>query len=130
MIIKNDMEFILMQRNTGGVSTTDHRRRETIRFCHDKMEILLQTFVSSDVGPLRSTRLTNCEFNAKIAEIDHPNLIGCRFRDEQFSKAIERGTIAFSKTNLKESPNDAYVTMGAINALISAAHNQLYALKV
>ena len=118
--------------NTQGVGNTHQRSFRHTKISGLGFAIIKWKFYcrpcSSDVGPLQAL-VDELEFNAKIAEIDHPNLIGCRFRDEQFSKAIERGTIAILKNELKESLNEAYVTMGAINALISAAHNQLYALK-
>ena len=83
----------------------------------------MQPFIPSDVGPLQAL-IDELEFNHRVAEMDQKKEVGCHFRDKQFSKAIEYGSISILEDDLKNSINDAYATMGAANVFLSAAFSQ------
>jgi hypothetical protein len=100
-------------------------KEQWLRICKEKPATLIRTNIRSDVGPLQAL-IDELEFNSRVAEFVQPVEIGCLFKMEQFSRAIEQGSIATMKDELKSSMLDAYVKMGNANQHISAALGHEY----
>ena len=97
-------------------------KKQWLEICQNQPEVLVKTFMRSDVGPLQSL-IDELEFNQKVAELTELKEIGCIFHDYQFKRAIQLGSVATLKDELKKSIIDAYVSMGKANQHISMALN-------
>lgn len=91
-----------------------------LKICKNHPEIFIKSFMRSDVGPLNAL-IDELEFNAEIATEHKRDYIGCNFQNEQFKRAIQVGSIAIVKDELKKAINQAYVLMGSVNQYINAA---------
>ena len=100
-------------------------KEQWLQICREKPEILIAASMRWDVGPLQAL-VDELEFNSEVAELTQPIEIGCLFKLEQFSRAIQAGSIASLKDELKSSVLDAYVKMGNANQHISAALGHEY----
>jgi hypothetical protein len=100
-------------------------KEQWLGICREKAETLMMANMRSDVGPLQAL-IDELEFNSKVADFVQPIEIGCLFKLEQFLRAIEQGSIASLKDELKSSILDAYVKMGNANQHISAALGHEY----
>lgn len=100
-------------------------KEQWLKICREKPEVLIVTHMRSDVGPLQAL-IDELEFNSIVAEFIQPIEIGCLFKLEQFSRAIQAGSIASLKDELKSSVLDAYVKIGNANQHISAALGHEY----
>ncbi|MFW9917284.1 MAG: HNH endonuclease [Candidatus Thorarchaeota archaeon] len=96
-----------------------------LKICSEHPEILAQSYIRSDVGPLNAL-IDELEFNAMVAQIKETNLIGCNFQNNQFNKAVQLGSISILQDELKSAINRAYVFMGSVNQYIAAASNQTF----
>jgi hypothetical protein len=96
-----------------------------LKLCKEQPEILLRSYARSDVGPLQAL-LDELEFNLSVANAKDAKEMGCFFLNDQFRKAIQLGSIAVLKDELKPSILTAYVSMGKANHYLSSAQNQGY----
>ncbi len=97
-----------------------------LKLCEERPETLLSSpqAYHRDVGPLQSL-IDELEFNQRVASIQDFREGGCLFSNIQFSRAIDEGAISILKEDLKSSVIDAYVAMGAANAVISSSISAL-----
>lgn len=102
-------------------------KEQWLKLCRKQPDVLVRAYRRSDVGPLQAL-VDELEFNAKVAKLVEPIEIGCRFQESQFRRAIQQGSIATLKDELKSSVLDAYVTMGNANQHISAPFGHEYRL--
>ena len=102
-----------------------YHKDQWLKICQDHPEVLVKSYMRSDVGPLNAL-LDELEFNAAIAQNKDEHLIGCNFHSNQFEKAVHLGAISILKDELKDAINRAYVSMGSVNHYISAASNQVF----
>jgi hypothetical protein len=92
---------------------------EWLRVCREKPETLVAAPRSIDVGPLQAL-VDELEFNTRVAANPGSDILGCPFRDDQFKRAIQAGSVAILVDDVKGVLVDAYVAMGAANNLIQA----------
>lgn len=98
-------------------------KEQWLRICREKPEVFVAASWEVDVGPLQAL-IDELEFNARVAEILEENARGCLFRDAQFQRAIQSGSIAVLRDEVKKVLLDAYVAIGAANQRISWAWRQ------
>jgi hypothetical protein len=96
-------------------------RDSWLNICKKHPEMLLGSLQSQnrDVGPLQSL-IDELEFNQAVSSKREINHLGCLFRIFQFNRAIDEGAISILQDELKSSLIQAYVAMGATNAVISS----------
>ena len=96
-------------------------RDSWLNICRQHPEMLLGSlqYQKRDVGPLQSL-IDELEFNQAVASKRETNHLGCLFSDFQFNRAIDEGAISILQDELKSSLIQAYVAMGAANAVISS----------
>jgi hypothetical protein len=58
------------------------------------------------------------EFNAEVAKNCSGDMVGCHFHEEQFRRAIQLGVISTVREELKQSINQAYVSIGKANHIL------------
>lgn len=100
-----------------------YHKKEWLRICHDQPDVLVAAPRSIDVGPLQAL-IDELEFNARVARRPSSDAQGCMFRDAQFQRAIQSGSVAILNEGVKNSMIDAYVAMGTANRQISSAWQQ------
>ena len=100
-------------------------KEQWLKICRDQPEMLVKTYARSDVGPLQAL-LDELEFNISVSIVKDIKEMGCFFLNDQFKKAIQHGSIAILKDELKPSILAAYVSMGKANHYLFAAQNQGY----
>lgn len=100
-------------------------KNQWLKICQDHPEILVKSYMRSDVGPLNAL-LNELEFNAVVAQNKDLDIIGCYFQNTQFKKAVQLGSISILRDELKTAINKVYVSMGRANWYISATSNQLF----
>ena len=100
-------------------------KEQWLNICRDQPEMLVKSYARSDVGPLQAL-LDELEFNISVASAKDVKEMGCFFLNDQFKRAIQLGSIAILKDELKPSIMAAYVSMGKANHYLSAAQNQGY----
>ena len=105
--------------------TPDELRRhkeQWLELCQNKPEMFLQASRETDVGPLQAL-IDELEFNLKVSQHTHGDVLGCLFLEEQFRRAIREGAIATLKDELKTVILDAYIAMGRANQQIAGIMN-------
>lgn len=100
------------------------RHREGwLKLCREHPEILLDGPRRSEVGPLQAL-LDELEFNLIVTnqkgEEDTEGVVGCRFMDAQFRRAIRSGSIAMLEDRLQGAILNAYAATGRANSHIAA----------
>lgn len=95
-------------------------KEQWLRICAEQPDALVSASRVSDVGPLQAL-IDELEFNAKVAARAESTDQGCRFHEEQFRRAIQEGSIAILRDEIREAVLEAYVAMGAANRMIEAA---------
>lgn len=95
-------------------------KEEWLRICREQPDVLVAAPRTIDVGPLQAL-IDELEFNARIATRPGSDVQGCDFRDVQFLRAIQSGSVAVLRDEVKDALLGAYVAMGAANRLIAAA---------
>ena len=98
---------------------TQHKK-QWLDICKDHPEILVKSYMRSDVGPLNAL-LDELEFNAVVAQDQNVMTISCQFQNSQFKRAVQLGSISILRDELKTAINKVYVSMGRANNYISAA---------
>jgi hypothetical protein len=95
-------------------------KEQWLAICRDRPEALVAAPRQIDVGPVQAL-LDELEFNEAVASLPATDVQGCAFRDDQFRRAIQAGSIAILQDDVKRVVVDAYVAMGAANSTIAAA---------
>ena len=95
-------------------------KEQWLRICHDNPEALIAAPRHVGVGPVQAL-IDELEFNERVSHLTGADTSGCLFRDEQFQRAIQSGSVALLHDDIKGALHDAYVAIGAANQLISAS---------
>lgn len=91
---------------------------------HPELFIGMQRSGYTEVGPLQSL-IDELEFNLSVSQSTEKKDMGCFFRDVQFSKAIDAGSIAILHSSVKNAVLEAYVAMGGTNQIIDISFSSL-----
>jgi hypothetical protein len=97
-----------------------HHREQWLSICNERPDVLVTAPRHIDVGPIQAL-LDELEFNQQVAERPSSDVQGCHFRDDQFRRAIQAGSVALLRDEVKGALVGAYVAIGAINSLIDAS---------
>lgn len=92
-------------------------KEQWLVICSERPETLLAASRSHDVGPLQAL-IDELGFNEKVQS--GTNNQGCKFRDQQLSRAIHEGSISILRDEIREGILDAYQAMGAANSAIES----------
>jgi hypothetical protein len=95
-------------------------KEQWLKLCQERPDILVSASRVSDVGPLQAL-IDELELNATIASRPAADDQGCLFHDEQFRRAIQVGSVAILRDEIRKAVLDAYVAIGRANPLIDAA---------
>ena len=95
-------------------------KAQWLKICADHPDALVAAPRHTGVGPLQAL-IDELEFNERVAASPGSETQGCPFRDDQFKRAIESGSVAVLQDQIKKVLLDAYFAMGAANSLIQAA---------
>ncbi len=95
-------------------------KEQWLRICNNNPEALIAAPRHVGVGPIQAL-IDELEFNEKVSRITDVYDLGCLFRDEQFQRAIQSGSVALLRDGIKHALLDAYVAIGAANQLVSAS---------
>jgi hypothetical protein len=95
-------------------------KEQWLAICRDRPDVLVAASRQIDVGPIQAL-LDELEFNDAVARRPSTDEQGCEFRDDQFRRAIQAGSIAMLPDDVKRAVVDAYVAMGGANNTIRAA---------
>jgi hypothetical protein len=95
-------------------------REQWIRTCRERPDALLAASRDIDVGPVQAL-LDELEFNEAVSNLHAADAQGCAFRDDQFRRAIESGSVSILRDDVKQAIVTAYVATGAANSVIGAA---------
>ena len=101
-------------------------KEQWLRICTERPEILVGAIRDADVGPLQAL-IDELDFNATAASSDHHNIQDgvfhehhCKFHEQEFSRAIQEGSISILRDEIRELLLEAYRAMGAANVAIEA----------
>ena len=97
-----------------------HHKEQWLKLCAERPDVLVAAPRHIDVGPLQAL-IDELEFNRRVADGVASDAQGCLFRDDQFRRAIQAGSVAILQDQIKTVLIDAYVGMGAANSLVNAA---------
>lgn len=92
-------------------------KEQWLKICDQHPEALIVAIRNADVGPLQAL-VNELEFNATVASVKDYNLHGCKFRDEQFLRAIHEGSISLLLDDIRVPILEAYRAVGAANSAI------------
>jgi hypothetical protein len=95
-------------------------KAQWLKICDEHPEVLVAASRVADVGPLQAL-IDELALNAKIAARPGVTDQGAKFHDEQLRRAIQVGSIAILRDELREAVLEAYVAMGAANQMVDAA---------
>lgn len=95
-------------------------KEQWLKVCEEHLDVLVSAGRAADVGPLQAL-IDELEFNAKIAAKAELNDQGARFHEEQLLRAIQGGSIAILRDEIREAVLDAYVAMAAASQIVDAA---------
>ena len=95
-------------------------RDQWLRTCRERPDVLLAGTRAVDVGPVQAL-LDELEFNEAVSTLHAADTQGCAFRDDQFRRAIESGSVSILRDDVKQAIVSAYVATGAANRVIGAA---------
>ena len=95
-------------------------KEQWLKICSERPDMLITANRKSDVGPLQAL-IDELEFNYKVAQKVNTEDQGCLFHEHQFLRAINDGSIAILQDAIRDAILNAYVAMGAANAIIKAA---------
>jgi hypothetical protein len=98
-------------------------RDQWLELCRTRPEILVAAPRDMDVGPLQAL-LNELEFNAVVSSKCAPQEHGCLFKEEQFVRAIQQGSIWILDENPKRVVLEAYAAIGRANALLATEWQQ------
>lgn len=95
-------------------------KEQWLRICAEHPESLVSASRAADVGPLQAL-IDELALNAKIATRPGSGEQGAKFHDRQLHRAIEVGSIAILRDEIREAVVDAYVAMEAANQILDGA---------
>lgn len=98
-------------------------REQWVRICKETPWALVDTLRQSGVGPVQAL-IDELEFNRSVAADQDASLIGCGFRDDQFSRTVHQGSLAFLHGELKTSVIDAYRAIGLVTHWLQVTRAQ------
>lgn len=98
-------------------------KEQWLSICRDRPEVLVNAYREIDVGPLQAL-IDELEFNVAVAEAESNGDLGCQFLHAQFLRAIQHGSIATLRDEVRIAVLDAYRAMGSANPAIAAAMQQ------
>jgi len=98
-------------------------KKQWLKICDERPDILVSVSRAADVGPLQAL-IDELALNAKIAARSNDSEQGARFHDGQLRRAIEMGSIAILRDDIRESVLEAYVAMDAANQIVDSAWQQ------
>ena len=94
-----------------------------IKICKDTPELLLRAARDSDVGPIQSL-IDELEFNIEVSNHLGYNELGCKLRNDEFSRALRLGSISILQEELKDSLIIAYRAIGSANHFLELLRGQ------
>ena len=92
-------------------------KEQWLVICSERPETLVAASRSQDVGPLQAL-IDELGFNEKVQS--GINNQGCKFRDQQLSRAIHERSISILRDEIRERILEAYQAMGAANSAIES----------
>jgi len=92
-------------------------KKQWLEICSARPDIFMRATRDQDVGPLQAL-IDELEFNECIESSGERQ--GCKFRDQQFSRAVHEGSISILHDDLRKLILDAYQVMGAANSAIES----------
>lgn len=95
-------------------------KEQWLNICAKYPEALVAAPRQIDVGPLQAL-IDELEFNERVTASPSSDAQGCPFRDDQFKRAIQSGSVAVLQEEIKKDLLEAYFSMGAANSLIQVA---------
>lgn len=95
-------------------------KEQWLKICDERPDVLVSMSRAADVGPLQAL-IDELALNAKIAAKADLQDQGARFHDGQLRRAIEVGSIAILRDEIREAVLDAYVAMDAANRIVDGA---------
>lgn len=95
-------------------------KEQWLQICAERPDVLVSVSRPADVGPLQAL-IDELALNAKIAARPDVPEQGARFHDDQLRRAIEVGSIAILRDEIREAVLDAYVAMNAANQIVDSA---------
>lgn len=95
-------------------------KEQWLKICDERPDVLVSVSRAADVGPLQAM-IDELALNAKIAARADFQEQGARFHDGQLRRAIEVGSIAILRDEIREAVLDAYVAMDAANQIVDGA---------
>jgi hypothetical protein len=87
-------------------------KEQWLKICDERADVFDSASRAADVGPLEAL-IDELALNAKIATRPEVQDQGARFYDSQLRRAIEVGSIAILRDEIREAVLDAYVSMDA-----------------
>jgi hypothetical protein len=95
-------------------------KNQWLLICQEAPSALVAPSRATDVGPLQAL-IDELAFNHRIASRPGSQDQGGQFHDQQFRRAIEQGSIAILRDEIKDRVLDACAAMAAANHMIQAA---------
>lgn len=95
-------------------------KEQWLEICREHPDALVAAPRHIDVGPLQAL-IDELEFNQRVAASPGSDVQGCLFRDDQFKRAIQAGSVAILQDEIKKNLLEAYFAMGSANSLIHSA---------
>jgi len=97
-----------------------NHKEQWLNICAEHPEALVSASRTADVGPLQAL-IDELSLNAKIATRPGSTEQGAKFHDRQLRRAIEVGSIAILRDEIRETVLEAYVVMDAANQILDGA---------
>jgi HNH endonuclease len=95
-------------------------KAQWLTICAERPDLLIAPTRHADVGPLQAL-IDELDFNSTVAEVTKEwQSQGCRFKDQQFLRAIHEGSVSLLRDNIRELLLEAYRAMGSANAALDA----------
>lgn len=98
-------------------------RDQWLNVCRDRPGVLVNAYREIDVGPLHAL-IDELEFNIAVADAESQGDLGCLFQEARFLRAIQHGSIAILKDEVRTAVIDAYRAMGYASPAIAATSQQ------
>jgi hypothetical protein len=98
-------------------------KKNWLNVCENRPDVLVVSYERSDVGPLQSL-VDELEFNKINSMTQDIREMGCLFKDDQFNKAIQMGSVSILDDQIKIKLIKAYVAMGNYNSSMIGVLNQ------
>ena len=98
-------------------------KKQWLSICQSRPEVLVNAYREIDVGPLQAL-IDELEFNLAVADAESDGELGCLFLQGQFLRAIQHGSIATLRDDVRTAVIDAYRAIGSANPAIAAAMQQ------